>query len=65
MTTEELRKKVEQLRAVTNAKLQHLREHSKMLDLAFAELDKVQESDLAVIHHKIDELGKRFKKIDG
>ena len=40
MKIEELNKKVERLRLVTEAKMKYLRDHSKLLDQAFEELDK-------------------------
>ena len=62
MTTEELNKKVERLRMVTEAKMKYLRDHSKLLDQAFEELKEVTESELDIIYEKIEELDKRLSK---
>ena len=62
MTVEELNKKVERLRMVTDAKMKYLRDHSKFLDQAFEELKEVTESELDVIYDKIEELDRRMDK---
>ena len=62
MTIEELNKKVERLRMVTDAKMKYLRDHSKLLDQAFEELKEVTESELDVIYEKIQELDERLSK---
>lgn len=62
MTVEELNKKVERLRAVTDAKLKYLRDHSRLLDQAFEELKEVQNDELDLIHDKIEELDERMNK---
>ena len=60
MTIDELNKKVERLRVVTDAKMKYLRDHSKLLDQAFEELKEVQEGELDLIYEKIRELDKRM-----
>ena len=60
MTIEELNKKVERLRLVTEAKMKYLRDHSKLLDQAFEELKEVTESELDIIYDKIAELDSRM-----
>ncbi len=60
MTIEELNKKVERLRVITDAKMKYLRDHSKLLDQAFEELKEVTESELDVIYEKIQELDQRM-----
>lgn len=60
MKIEELNKKVERLRLVTEAKMRYLRDHSKLLDQAFEELKEVTESELDIIYEKIAELDKRM-----
>ncbi|NQZ75891.1 MAG: hypothetical protein HRT61_07225 [Ekhidna sp.] len=60
MSVEELNKKVERLRMVTDAKMKYLRDHSKLLDQAFEELKEVTEDELDIIHDKIEELNKRM-----
>lgn len=62
MTTEELNKKVERLRVITEAKMKYLRDHSKLLDQAFEELKLVTESELDIIYDKIEEIDKRLSK---
>ena len=62
MKIEELNKKVERLRLVTEAKMKYLRDHSKLLDQAFEELKQVTESELDIIYEKIEELDKRLSK---
>jgi hypothetical protein len=62
MTTEELNKKVERLRIVTDAKMKYLRDHSKLLDQAFEELKEVTESELDIIYEKIQELDNRLNE---
>lgn len=62
MTIEELNKKVERLRMVTDAKMKYLRDHSKFLDQAFEELKEVTESELDVVYDKIEELDRRMDK---
>jgi hypothetical protein len=62
MTTEELNKKVERLRIVTDAKMKYLRDHSKLLDQAFEELKEVTESEPDIIYEKIQELDSRLSK---
>jgi hypothetical protein len=60
MTPEEINKKVERLRAVTEAKLRYLTDHSKLIDQAFEELKDITESELDVVYEKIDELERRM-----
>ena len=60
MTIEELNKKVERLRLVTEAKMKYLRDHSNLLDQAFEELKEVTESELDIIYDKIAELDSRM-----
>lgn len=60
MTIEELNKKVEQLRLVTEAKMKHLRDHTKLIDQAFEELKEIQESEMDLIYEKIEDLDKRM-----
>ena len=60
MTVEELNKKVERLRMVTEAKMKYLRDHSRLLDQAFEELKEVTEDELDIIYNKIEELDKRM-----
>lgn len=60
MTTEEINKKVERLRMITDAKMKYLRDHTKLLDQAFSELKEVHEGELDIIYSKIQELDKRM-----
>ena len=60
MITEELEKKVERLRAITDAKMNYLRDHTKLLDQAFNELKEVTEGELDIIYDKIREIDKRM-----
>ncbi|MEQ9220662.1 MAG: hypothetical protein RLO17_21595 [Cyclobacteriaceae bacterium] len=60
MTIEELNKKVEQLRLVTEAKMKYLRDHTKLIDQAFEELKEIQESEMDLIYEKIEDLDKRM-----
>ena len=60
MPIEELNKKVERLRLVTETKLKFLRDHSKFLDQAFEELKQVHEGELDLIYDKIAELDNRM-----
>lgn len=62
MKIEELNKKVERLRLVTEAKMKYLRDHSKLLDQAFEELKEVTESELDIIYDKIAELDNRMDR---
>ncbi|WP_421879457.1 hypothetical protein [Marinoscillum sp.] len=62
MTIEELNKKIERIRVVTDAKLQYLRDHSRLLDQAFEELKAVQDEELDLIYEKIKELDHRMDK---
>ena len=62
MSIEELNKKVERLRLVTEAKMKYLRDHSKLLDQAFEELKEVNESELDIIYDKINELDERMNR---
>ncbi|MFT7033817.1 MAG: hypothetical protein ACJA2S_002325 [Cyclobacteriaceae bacterium] len=62
MTIEELNKKAERLRMVTDTKMKYLRDHSKFLDQAFEELKEVTESELDVVYDKIEELDRRMDK---
>ena len=62
MTVEELRKQVEKLRVVTEAKMRYLRDHSRLLDQAFEELKEVTEDELDVIYEKIQSLDERMDK---
>lgn len=64
MTIEELNKKVERNRAIADAKLQFLRDYSKFLDEAFAELKEVNEAEPDVIHNKIDDLNEQRPEAD-
>jgi hypothetical protein len=43
LTIEELEKKVERLRVITDAKMSYLREPTRLLDQAFNELKEVHE----------------------
>lgn len=49
------------MRAITETKLQYLRDHSKMLDAAFEELIEVHNEELDLVHEKIQELDNRLK----
>lgn len=60
MTIEELEKKVERLRMITEAKISYLRDHTKLLDQAFNELKEVHEGELDLIYDKIKQLDKRM-----
>ena len=62
MTVDELNKKVNGLRAVTEAKLKYLRDHSRLLDQAFEELKEVNNEELDIIYEKIKELDERMNK---
>jgi len=55
-----LNKKVDRLRAVTEAKLKYLRDHSRLLDQAFEELKEVNNEELDIIYEKIEELDERM-----
>jgi len=60
MEIKELNKKVEKIRMISNAKLEYLREHTKLLDNAFDELKQVTEEKLDLVYDKIKELDKRM-----
>ena len=60
LTIEELEKKVERLRMITEAKMSYLRDHTKLLDQAFNELKEVHEGELDLIYDKIKELDNRM-----
>jgi len=62
MTIEEINKKVERLRMITDAKLKCLRDHSKFMEQAFQELKEVSEDELDLIYDKIRELDNRMDK---
>lgn len=62
MNTEELNKKIERLRLLTEAKLEYIREHSKLIDQAFEELKEVTESELDIVHERISDIDKRLFK---
>jgi len=57
-----LSKKVDRLRAVTEAKLKYLRDHSKLLDQAFEELKEVNNEELDIIYERIRELDERMNR---
>ncbi len=60
MTIEELYKKVERLRMLTEGKMEYLRDHSKSLDQAFEELKEVTEDELDLVLAKIKEMDERM-----
>ncbi len=60
VTIEELEKKIERLRMITEAKMSYLRDHTKLLDQAFNELKEVHEGELDLIYEKIKELNNRM-----
>ncbi len=60
VTIEELEKKVERLRMITEAKMSYLRDHTRLLDQAFNELKEVHEGELDLIYDKIKELDNRM-----
>ena len=60
VTLEELEKKVERLRMITEAKMSYLRDHTKLLDQAFNELKEVHEGELDLIYEKIKDLDQRM-----
>ncbi len=60
VTIEELEKKVERLRMITEAKMSYLRDHTRLLDQAFNELKEVHEGELDLIYDKIKELNERM-----
>lgn len=62
MTAEELSKKVERIRVVTDAKMKYLRDHARLLDQAFEELKQITEEELDLIYEKIKELDDRMNK---
>jgi hypothetical protein len=53
-------KEVERLRMITEAKLSHLRDHTRLLDQAFNELKEVNEGEFDLIYDKIKELDQRM-----
>jgi hypothetical protein len=60
VTIQELEKKVERLRMITEAKMSYLRDHTRLLDQAFNELKEVHEGELDLIYEKIKELNERM-----
>lgn len=60
MKIEDLNKKVERIRVITDAILKYLRDRSKLLDQAFEELKEVDEDELDFIYDRIKELDKRL-----
>jgi len=60
MTIEEINKKVERLRMLTEAKMKYLRDHSNLMEQAFQKLREVTEDELDIIYEKIQELDKRM-----
>ncbi|SNT25998.1 hypothetical protein SAMN05421640_3009 [Ekhidna lutea] len=62
MTIDEINKKVERLRMITDAKLKYLQDHSKFMEQAFQELKEVSEDELDLIYDKIRELDNRMDK---
>jgi hypothetical protein len=60
VTLEELEKQVNRLRMITEAKMSHLRDHTRLLNQAFHELKEVHEGELDFIYDKIKELDKRM-----
>ena len=60
ISIQELEKRVERLRMITEAKLSYLRDHARLLDQAFNELKEAQEGELDLIYDKIKELDKRM-----
>ncbi|MEQ9301673.1 MAG: hypothetical protein RIF33_24045 [Cyclobacteriaceae bacterium] len=64
MTIQELNKKVEQVRAVTGAKMQFLRDRINTLDQAFDEMEAVKDAELDIIHAKIEELNLRLQNLE-
>lgn len=60
ISIDELEKKVGRLRAITDTKLSHLRDHAKLLDQAFNDLKEVTEGELDIIYDKIKEIDKRM-----
>jgi hypothetical protein len=60
VTIQELEKKVERLRMITEAKMSYLRDHTRLLDQAFNELKEVHEGELDLIYDKIKELDNRM-----
>ncbi len=62
MNANELDKKIQKIRMVTDAKLKYLKQHARLLNQAFEELDCVTNEELDFIHHKIAEIDKRMDK---
>jgi hypothetical protein len=62
MTIEEINKKVERLRVVTDAKLKFLRDHMALLDEAFKELSETQDQELDLVYAKIKEIEDRMNR---
>jgi hypothetical protein len=60
LSIEELEKKVERLRIITEAKMSYLRDHTRLLDQAFNELKEVHEGELDLIYDKIKEFNNRM-----
>jgi hypothetical protein len=44
-------------RLVTEAKLEYIKQHSKLIDQAFEKLKSVSESKLDIIHEKNEHIG--------
>jgi hypothetical protein len=55
-----MEKKAKGLRAITDAKLNCLRNHSELLDRAFNELKEVTEWELKASYDNIKEIGRRM-----
>jgi len=53
--------KIKKLRMITEAKLEYLKQHTKMVDQAFEELASVTESELDVVHERIQEIDNRLR----
>ena len=62
MTIEEINKKVERLRMVSDAKLKFLRDHMNLLDEVFEELSETQDQELDLVYAKIKEIEDRMNR---
>jgi len=61
MASEESYMKIKELRKVTDLKLQNIKQHSQLIDMAFEKLANIQDGGLDNVKQTLIKIDNRFK----
>lgn len=60
MNFEESNKKIKKFRSASELKLQRIKQHSKLIDRAFIELNDINENDPDIVSRRINKISSYF-----